>query len=93
MNASHLSLEQLDKEVEDHKNGRTINYLLDIGMLREFKNMNMYQGGSLNKNNNFIKGESRVGKVDPSKDKYQILQGYENTYAKAPAGFNVVFFS
>ena len=47
----------------------------------------MYQGASLSKNTEFEKGISRYNKTDPSKDKYQILNDYENMYVKAPAGY------
>lgn len=43
LNASDFSIEEHDSEIEDHNLGKTVNYLEDIGLLKELKRLKLYQ--------------------------------------------------
>lgn len=43
LNASDFSIEEEDSEIEDHNLGNTVNYLEDIGLLKELKRLELYQ--------------------------------------------------
>lgn len=43
LNASDFSIEEHDSEIEDHNLGNTVNYLEDIGLLKELKRLGLYQ--------------------------------------------------
>jgi len=83
LNTSDVSEEEFDEEVNDHLKGRTINYLLDIGVLKEMKRLGLYDG-TLSKT---TKGS--VIEQTGYSERDEVLAGYETAFAGAPSGYQV----
>lgn len=80
-------MESEDKEILDHQNKKTINFLEDIGLLKELKRLNLYQKEIyISEGKNHVKPRLMNYLTD---EKSKILKGYENFSVDVPAGYEL----
>lgn len=87
LNASDFTVESIDKEIEDHRKKRTINYLEDIGLLKEIKRLDLYQKETYCEISSDPKGAKPRLLNYLTDEKSNILKGYENYNVDVPAGY------
>lgn len=89
LNASDFTVESEDKEILDHKKKKTVNFLEDIGLLKELKRLNLYQKDI------YVPESRNLKDVKPrlmnylTDEKSKILKGYENFSVDVPAGYEL----